>query len=238
MRPPSRGIPGCLERTMTGGGGYGPMSKVSCKGRMARAILSRSPPGEISRQDCAQRPPTPGQAGPSQGHASTGSRSTPAAASIRSWTSTRSRLAACRLGAWYPPPGGMGDFQGENMKRLGYFVSRLISVSLYGYLIFLALTVIGGLAVIIFVEQPFRDMSFDLNALIGWFRGIQLGVYIMFGILFLIMLWDSLHFDAMNKRQNQVFEAIANDFEIAGKEIEKLRDRLRELEDEISDLRQ
>ena len=124
------------------------------------------------------------------------------------------------------------------MKRLGYFVSRLISVSLYGYLIFLALTVIGGLAVIIFVEQPFRDMSFDLNALIGWFRGIQLGVYIMFGILFLIMLWDSLHFDAMNKRQNQVFEAIANDFEIAGKEIEKLRDRLRELEDEISDLRQ
>ena len=138
----------------------------------------------------------------------------------------------------------MGDFQGENMKRLGYFVSRLISVSLYGYLIFLALTVIGGLAVIIFIEQPFRDMSFGLNALIGWFRGIQLGVYIMFGILFLIMLWDSLHFDAINKRHNQFFEAIGKDseivgknFEIAGEEIEKLWGRLKELEDEISGLR-
>ena len=120
-------------------------------------------------------------------------------------------------------------------------MSRFISVLLYGYLIFLALIVVGGLIVVIFVEQPFRDVSFDLNTLVGWFRGIQPGVYIMVGALFLIHLVqvrDALHFDAMNKRQNHVFEVIANDFEVADKEIKKLWDRLRELEDKISDLRQ
>ena len=173
------------------------------------------------------------------GSASTGPRSTPAAASMRSWTSTRSRLAACRLGAWNPPPGGMGHFQGENMKRL----IRVLLFASIGLLLAIAIVFIGGIAL---GDNPiFHDVTLDLTTLI---RGIPPGVYILTCVLLfihLIHLWDTLHFDAMNKRHNQFFEAIGEDseivgknFEIAGEEIEKLWDRLRELEDEISDLRQ
>ena len=132
------------------------------------------------------------------------------------------------------------------MKRLSYLVFRLIRVSLFtciGLLLAMAIVFIGG---IVLDDGPqFQDVTLDLTTLI---RGIPPGVYILTCVLLfihLIHLWDTLHFDAMNKRHNQFFEAIGKDseivgknFEVAGEEIEKLWGRLRELEDKISDLRQ
>ena len=84
-------------------------------------------------------------------------------------------------------------------------MNRLIRVLLFAYiglLLAMAIVFIGGMAL---GDNPiFHDVTLDLNTLIGWFRDTQPGVYIMMGALMLIDLWNTLHFDAMNKRQNQV----------------------------------
>ena len=114
-------------------------------------------------------------------------------------------------------------------------MKHLFRVLLYAYLGFLLIGIVAVLIIEPIIAQPYQDISFDLNTLLGWFRGIQPGVYIMIGALFLIhlvQLWDALRLDATNKRQNQLFEVVVNDLEAASKEREQLWDRLMDSEED------